>query len=113
MSFVETMLSEFTKVVLDVVWFMISFDHPFSIPNAYEGEIIRESFYRRSYMSEFSSTIIHHYIWPCLLRKRKVIKKGEVITRRVPIYNEVFGSRKVSLYNDLLPFSCRFTQKIF
>ena len=84
----ETLLSEFTRVVINVAWHMTALDPPVVTASAIEGDIIRETRYRRSYMSEFSSTIIHHYIWPCLLRRGRILTKGEVVTRRISVYDQ-------------------------
>jgi hypothetical protein len=55
---------------------------PVDIAIALEGDTINETRYRRAYNSEFSSTIVHHFVWPALMRDAKVVAKGEVVTRR-------------------------------
>ena len=73
----------FVREVLRVAWAMISLDPPIDLPAALEGDVINDTRYRRTYDSEFSATTIDYFVWPALIRERKVVAKGEVVTRRI------------------------------
>ena len=66
-----------------MAWAMLSLDPPIDLPAALEGDVINETRYRRTYDSEFSATSIDYFVWPALVRDRKVVAKGEVVTRRI------------------------------
>ena len=66
-----------------MAWAMISLDPPIDLPAALEGDVINDIRYRRTYDSEFSATTIDYFVWPALIRERKVVAKGEVVTRRI------------------------------
>ncbi|KAL9971686.1 hypothetical protein ACROYT_G017884 [Oculina patagonica] len=79
----EKLIVPFTREVLRVAWAMVALDPPIDLPAALEGDVINETRYRRTYDSEFSATTIHYFVWPALIRDRKVVAKGEVVTRRI------------------------------
>ena len=62
---------------------MLALDPPIDIAMATDGEVINETLYQRLSSSEFSSSGIHHYVWPALTLSGRVIRKGEVVTRRL------------------------------
>lgn len=79
----EKIVVPFVREVLRVAWAMLSLDPPIDLPAALEGDVINERRYRRTYDSEFSATSIDYFVWPALVRDRKVVAKGEVVTRRI------------------------------
>lgn len=78
----EKIIAPFVREVLRVAWAMVALDPPIDLPAALEGDVINETRYRRTYDSEFSATTIDYFVWPALVRDRKVVAKGEVVTRR-------------------------------
>lgn len=78
----EKVTAPFVREVLRVAWPMVALDPPIDLPTALEGDVINETRYRRTYDSEFSATTIAYFVWPALVRDRKVLAKGEVVTRR-------------------------------
>ena len=79
----EKLIIPFIRDVLRVAWAMVALDAPIDLPAALEGDVINETRYRRTFDSEFSATTIQHFVWPALIRDRKVICKGEVVTKRL------------------------------
>ena len=79
----EKLIIPFIRDVLRVAWAMVALDPPIDLPAALEGDVINETRYRRTFDSEFSATTIQHFVWPALIRDRKVISKGEVVTKRL------------------------------
>jgi len=79
----EKIIVPFIREVLRVAWALVALDPPIDLPAALEGDVMDETRYRRTYDSEFSATTIHYFVWPALLRNRKVVCKGEVVTRRL------------------------------
>ena len=79
----EKILVPFIREVLLVAWALVALDPPIDLPAALEGDVINETLYRRTYDSEFSATTIHYFVWPALLSDRKVVCKGEVVTKRL------------------------------
>lgn len=79
----EKNIVPFVREVLRVAWAMISLDPPIDLPAALEGDVINDIRYRRTYDSEFSATTIDYFVWPALIRERKVVAKGEVVTKRI------------------------------
>lgn len=79
----EKVIAPFVREVLRVSWAMVSLDPPIDLPTALEGDVMNESRYRRTYDSEFSATTIDYFVWPALVRDRKVVAKGDVVTRRM------------------------------
>jgi len=90
----EKIIVPFIREVLRVAWALVALDPPIDLPAALEGDVMDETRYRRTYDSEFSATTIHYFVWPALLRNRKVVCKGEVVTRRLssPRSRKVRGS---------------------
>lgn len=79
----EKVIAPFVREVLRVSWAMVSLDPPIDLPTALEGDVMNETRYRRTYDSEFSATTIDYFVWPALVRDRKVVAKGDVVTRRM------------------------------
>ncbi|KAK3696727.1 hypothetical protein QZH41_013089 [Actinostola sp. cb2023] len=78
----EKLVVSFLRQCLRVVWSLVALKPPIEIAIALDGDTINETRYRRAYNSEFSATLVHHFLWPALMREAKVIVKGEVVTRR-------------------------------
>ena len=83
MAYNEKNILPFIREVLRVAWAMVALDPPIDVPAALEGDVINETRYRRTYDSEFSATTIDYFVWPALMKDRKVVAKGEVVTRRM------------------------------
>ncbi|XP_001641714.2 mitochondria-eating protein isoform X1 [Nematostella vectensis] len=80
----EKLILPFIRACVRVVWSMVALQPPIDIAIALDGDIINEARYRRSYNSEFSATVVEHFVWPALMRDGKVVAKGEVVTKRIP-----------------------------
>ena len=48
-----------------------------------EDELIKDALYRRSFDSDYSSYLVHHFVWPALLDAHgRALTKGECVTRK-------------------------------
>lgn len=79
----EKILVQFIREVLRVAWDLVSLDPPIDLPASYEGDVIDETRYRRTYDSEFSASTVQYFVWPALVRDGIVVSKGEVVTKRL------------------------------
>ncbi|XP_020903530.1 mitochondria-eating protein isoform X2 [Exaiptasia diaphana] len=90
----EKIIVPFLRQCLQVIWSLVSLKPQIEIAIALDGDTINETRYRRAYNSEFSATVVHHFVWPALMREGKVVAKGEVVTRRIKATKEYHGSSR-------------------
>lgn len=76
-------LKPFIRKVTEVAWSMQCLHEPLDVHVGMEDELIKDNLYRRSYDSDYSSYMVHHFVWPALLDARHhVLSKGECVTRK-------------------------------
>jgi hypothetical protein len=76
-------LKPFIRKVVELAWSIQCLHEPLDVHVGLEDELIKDSLYRRSYDSDYSSYLVHHYVWPALVDSRgNVVTKGEVVTRK-------------------------------
>ncbi|CAH8497380.1 unnamed protein product [Schistosoma turkestanicum] len=75
-------IKDFLYETCKLAWECAALCNPLEIcrPNC-ENELIDEAKYRRSHDSFYPASLIHHYIWPCLMQNERIVSKGEVCTR--------------------------------
>ncbi|XP_075250974.1 mitochondria-eating protein-like isoform X2 [Convolutriloba macropyga] len=76
-------LKPFIRKVTEVAWSMQCLHESLDVHLGMEDELIKDSLYRRSFDSDYSSYLVHHFVWPALLDAHgHVLTKGECVTRK-------------------------------
>merc|ERR1712076_41034 len=76
-------LKAFIRKVTEVAWSMQCLHEPLDVHLGMEDGLIKDSLYRRSFDSDYSSYLVHHFVWPALLDSHgHVLTKGECVTRK-------------------------------
>ena len=76
-----TILQQYIREACRLAWQMQCLVHPIDAAYASDGELFDDLKYRRSYDSDWPSSLVSHHIWPCLIQGNRIVAKGEAVTR--------------------------------